>query len=93
MLAITSYDISDDRKREKIRNFLRNNGFVRLHKSVYIGDIDFQNFIFLKKYFKKLSSETDVEIEIATLCKKCERRFKRIKNKPLIEFDNTTVFV
>ncbi|MHC1587513.1 MAG: CRISPR-associated endonuclease Cas2 [Candidatus Syntropharchaeia archaeon] len=94
MLVIVSYDITDDHTRTYVRNLVRNNGLIRLQKSVYVGDVDLETFTFLVKYFKKFRKRKEkVEVEIFRLCRKCENRFRRLKNRFIKELDMEVIFI
>jgi hypothetical protein len=57
-----------------------------------VGDLNIENSFFLTKYLKKLNCD-GVETESITLCKRCENRFKRLKNKFLAEIESGTIFL
>lgn len=60
MYYIISYDISNNRKRKDIFNFLRDEGFYRIQKSVFLGEFYLENYqIFIEKLKTFISKEED----------------------------------
>lgn len=56
MKYVVSYDISDDKIRNELSNFLKSEGFIRIQKSVFLGGI---NKKYMYKKFKELSERID----------------------------------
>ena len=60
MYYIISYDISSNKKRKNIFNFLRDKGFYRIQKSVFLGEFSIENFqFFIEKLNTFISKEND----------------------------------
>jgi CRISPR-associated protein Cas2 len=67
------YDISDDDKRSKLREHLRNCGLHWIQYSGFLGEVNpHDRFVLSKEVRKFLSSEHD-SIYIVPLCDKCLR--------------------
>lgn len=70
------YDISDDEKRSKLREHLRNNGLRHIQYSGFLGEVNpHDRFVLAREVGKFLSSERD-SIYIVPLCDKCLRLCK-----------------
>jgi len=72
MLVVAVYDVSDDRRRAKIGNVLKNYG-VRVQRSVFECDIDNREFEQLRGRVKKMLREDD-GMRYYLLCGSCLQR-------------------
>lgn len=71
MKVVVSYDIIENRKRQKVIDILEGYGFVRVQKSVFLGDIKIRQVI---KLLLELSGVIDLEKDalcILNICEKC----------------------
>ncbi|MDQ7031597.1 MAG: CRISPR-associated endonuclease Cas2 [Desulfonauticus sp.] len=70
MIVLVCYDISDDKKRNKVADILLKKG-VRLQKSVYLLNIRKDN---LKKLMHQLRQNIDLwdAVLICPVCKRCQ---------------------
>lgn len=60
MYYIISYDIASDKKRRHIFNFLRDKGFYRIQKSVFLGEFYLEEIqLFIEKLRTFISKEED----------------------------------
>lgn len=60
MYYIISYDIASDKKRRHIFNFLRDKGFYRIQKSVFLGEFYLEEIqLFIEKLKTFISKEED----------------------------------
>lgn len=64
MNYIIAYDIVDDKKRRIISELLLDNGFLRVQKSVFIGDIKIKS---LEKLLHKICNQLDEKTD-SLLC-------------------------
>ena len=70
MTTLVVYDISDDNIRNKLAEFLKDNGLERIQKSAFIGDLTPQerrDLVRLLHYFIK--DEND-RIDVFVICEK-----------------------
>ncbi|MDX8337236.1 CRISPR-associated endonuclease Cas2 [Candidatus Cetobacterium colombiensis] len=71
MKVVVSYDIIENRKRQKVIDILEGYGFVRVQKSVFLGDIKIRQ---VRKLLLELSGVIDLEKDalcILNICEKC----------------------
>lgn len=60
MNYLVSYDISDNKRRKRMIDSLFENGFRRIQKSVFLGELKLKEYRFLAENFSKLlDAETD----------------------------------
>lgn len=62
MNYMISYDITDDRTRRLISNCLKNNGFIRIQKSVFLGEIKLEIYKKLINYINSLINKENDSI-------------------------------
>ncbi len=78
MRTLVIYDISDDGKRSKLREYLRDCGLHSIQYSGFLGEVNTHDrFVLSKEVGKYLSSERD-SIYIVPLCDRCLRLCKII---------------
>ena len=71
MKIVVSYDIIENRKRQKVIDTLMSYGFVRIQKSVFLGDIKIRK---VRELLFELSGVIDLEKDalcILNICEKC----------------------
>lgn len=71
MKVVVSYDIIENKKRQKVIDTLEGYGFVRVQKSVFLGDIKIRK---VRKLLFELSGVIDLEKDalcILNICEKC----------------------
>lgn len=62
MFYIISYDIASDKKRRHIFNFLRDKGFYRIQKSVFLGEFYLEDLHTLIEKLKTFISKKEDSI-------------------------------
>jgi CRISPR-associated protein Cas2 len=72
MLVVVVYDVSDDKRRAKIGNILKNYG-SRVQKSVFECDLEPREFEKLRERLKKVVKEDD-GMRYYSLCGTCLQR-------------------
>jgi len=78
MRTLVIYDISEDHKRSKLREHLRNSGLRGIQYSGFLGEVNTHDrFVLSKEVGKYLSCERD-SIYIIPLCERCLRLCKII---------------
>lgn len=71
MKVVVSYDIIENKKRQKVIDTLEGYGFVRVQKSIFLGDIKIRK---IRKLLLELSGVIDLEKDalcILNICEKC----------------------
>lgn len=71
MKVVVSYDIIENKKRQKVIDTLEGYGFVRVQKSIFLGDIKIRK---IRKLLFELSGVIDLEKDalcILNICEKC----------------------
>lgn len=71
MKVVVSYDIIENKKRQKVIDTLEGYGFVRVQKSIFLGDIKIRK---VRKLLLELSGVIDLEKDalcILNICEKC----------------------
>lgn len=71
MFILISYDISDNKRRNKICNTLKNYG-TRVQFSVFECLLENKNFMRLKTKLLKLIKEDEDKLRIYQLCESCK---------------------
>lgn len=90
MRTLVIYDISDDGKRSKLREHLRNCGLRGIQYSGFLGEVNpHDRFVLSKEVGKYLSGERD-SIYIIPLCDRC-LRLCRIISKYKVDMDDVEV--
>ncbi|MEJ5292436.1 MAG: CRISPR-associated endonuclease Cas2 [Candidatus Methanosuratincola sp.] len=91
MQTLVIYDISEDKKREKLRGHLLNYGLKRVQYSGLIGDINSNDrLVLVNEVGKFISSETD-SIYIVPLCDRCVRLCKIVSHTGAVEIEDRKV--
>lgn len=76
MRTLVIYDISDNDKRSKLREHLRNSGLRHIQYSGFLGEVNTHDrFVLSREVAKFLSCERD-SIYIVPLCDRCLRLCK-----------------
>lgn len=75
MRCIISYDISNSRVRTEFSKFLKSEGFIRIQKSVFLGEIKKKK---LKKVVKRVENIIDYNEDSIYFFKMCEKDFNKI---------------
>jgi len=71
MKIVVSYDIIENKKRQKVIDILEGYGFLRVQKSVFLGDIKIRK---IRELLFELSGVIDLEKDalcILNICEKC----------------------
>jgi len=68
---LVSYDISDDRLRGRVALTLREYGFRRLQKSVYVGEVSRNVAEMLAIELGRLVKGSMCDVRIFPLCRRC----------------------
>ena len=93
MRTVVIYDISDDEKREKLREHILNYSLRRIQYSGYLGEVDpHDRFVLSREVGKYLSSERD-SIYIIPLCDRCLRLCRIVSENRRDMEDNTIEIV
>lgn len=83
METLVIYDISEDDKRRKLRDYLQQYGLRRVQYSGFVGNVNSHDRFVLSKEIKKyISSERD-SIYIVPLCNRCLRQCRIVAEKEL----------
>lgn len=91
MQTLVIYDISDDKKREKLREHLLNYGLKRIQYSGLLGNIETNDrLILVNEVGGFISSETD-SIYVVPLCDRCARLCKIISHSGTLEIQDRKV--
>jgi len=69
MLVWAIYDISDNKKRNKIVKMCKNAGLYRVQKSVFLGDIDKNSIDELSLQSQEIIDEETDSVYIFPMCK------------------------
>ncbi|MCC6343675.1 MAG: CRISPR-associated endonuclease Cas2 [Bryobacterales bacterium] len=77
MQYVICYDVSDDRRRERIATALLDYG-QRIQESVFLADLDAELFMRMKSRVEKLLDPLDDRIHIFTLCTVCSRKIVQL---------------
>ncbi|RLF55814.1 MAG: CRISPR-associated endonuclease Cas2 [Thermoplasmata archaeon] len=89
MLTLIIYDISEDKPRKKLSDYLLDRGLFRVQYSSFVGDLNYHDRKVMEAEMKKfLTSEQDSVI-IVPICKNCFRQHKILSNveKRLVHTD------
>jgi CRISPR-associated protein Cas2 len=70
MFIVVSYDIVDDRRRQRLAKVLANYG-QRVQKSVFDCDLDDRKFLKMKKEIDKLLDHEQDSVRFYFLCARC----------------------
>jgi len=87
LYLLITYDIANNRHREKIADLLLNAGLLRVQKSVFEGEIKTSEFRKLKSGLKKYVSKKDT-IRYYVLCKKCQKQIRVSGYDPIASEQN-----
>lgn len=71
MKVVVSYDIVENKKRQKVIDTLEGYGFMRVQKSVFLGEVKIRK---VRKLLFELSGVIDLEKDalcILNICEKC----------------------
>ncbi|XRH75776.1 MAG: CRISPR-associated endonuclease Cas2 [Candidatus Methanosuratincola verstraetei] len=91
MQTLVIYDISEDKKRGKLRSHLLNYGLARVQYSGLFGDLNHNDrLILIKEVGKFISSEED-SIYVVPLCDRCVRLCRIISNSGITEIREKNV--
>lgn len=93
MKVFVIYDITENKIRDRVIKILRNFGFLRVQKSVFLGDVSFENINFIEKNINAVINFSFDSIYIFPVSKKeyekCdflskEKSYKILDKKALI---------
>ncbi len=91
MQTLVIYDISEDKKREKLRRYFLNCGLKRVQYSGLFGNINANDrLLILNEAQQYISCETD-SIYVVPLCDRCMRLCKIVTNSGIDEIKETNV--
>ena len=91
MQTLVIYDISEDKKREKLRGHLLNYGLRRIQYSGLLGNINTNDRLILANEVGKfISSESD-SVYIVPLCDRCVRLCKIVSHSGTIEIKDQEI--
>jgi CRISPR-associated protein Cas2 len=83
METLVIYDISEDEKRRKLRDYLQQFGLRRVQYSSFVGNIDpHDRFVLTKKTKRYISCDRD-SIYIVPLCNRCLRLCRIVAEEEL----------
>lgn len=91
MQTLVIYDISEDKKRGKLRGHLLNYGLRRIQYSGLIGDINTHDRLILVKEVAQFISSSDDSIYVIPLCDRCVRLCKIVDNSGTAEIRESNV--
>ncbi|MDH7556908.1 MAG: CRISPR-associated endonuclease Cas2 [Candidatus Methanosuratincola sp.] len=94
MQTLVIYDISDDKKRQKLREHLLNYGLRGIQYSGLLGSVETNDrLILVNEVGKFISSETD-SIYVVPLCDRCARLCKIVSRSGALEiYDRKVEYV
>lgn len=91
METLVIYDISEDKKRSKLRDHLQQYGLRRVQYSGFVGKINSHDrLVLLKEIRKYISCERD-SIYVVPLCNRCLRQCRIVAEKALFFDENGEV--
>lgn len=91
MQTLVIYDISEDKKREKLRGHLLNYGLKRIQYSGLLGNVQTNDrLLMVNEVQQYISCETD-SIYILPLCDRCVRLCKIVSFAGITEVRETNV--
>lgn len=76
MRCLISYDISSQYKRKILIVFLKSYGFIRIQKSVFIGNLSYET---MRKKIENLCLQIDEDSDSILLCPLCETDFYKTR--------------
>ena len=76
MNYLVIYDISENSKRTKLADKLKDYGLIRIQKSVFIGELTEKDAKEAEKHLKDVSGYD--AIHFITLCEKCYKKIKML---------------
>lgn len=91
MLAIVSYDISENKIRTNLIKKLRHFGLHRIQKSLFAGDLDLNERKNLKSDFKTFLSSNKDSIILFPICDSCKNSIS-INSEEKIQLPNDIEF-
>lgn len=77
MYIVISYDIRDDKRRNKIHKTLKNYG-TWVQFSIFECSITEQNYLILKNKLNKLIDKDEDSVRFYFLCAECQHKVERI---------------
>ncbi len=83
MRTLVFYDISDDRRRSKLRDYLRSYGLRRIQYSGFVGDVNPHDRRVLAIEVRRFVREERDSVYIVPLCGRCVRLCKIISVRPV----------
>jgi len=72
-LFVISYDISDDKRRDRMRKFLEDYGH-RVQKSVFECFLTKEILVEVKRGIERIISEKEDRVRIYQICRACRKR-------------------
>jgi len=91
--TLVFYDLSDDKRRSRLRDHLRSYGLRRIQYSGFIGDINPHDRHLLAIEVRKFIREERESVYIVPLCNRCVRLCKIISAKPVSIVEESEVEV
>ncbi|MBC7127705.1 MAG: CRISPR-associated endonuclease Cas2 [Candidatus Methanosuratus sp.] len=85
------YDISEDKKREKLRKHILNYGLRRIQYSGLLGDVNTHDRLILTREVAQFISSCNDSIYIIPLCDRCLRLCKIVNNSGILEIQESDV--
>lgn len=92
MYYIISYDIASNKKRRHIFNFLRDKGFYRIQKSVFLGEFYLDELQLLTEKLKTFISKEEDSIFCIPFTQEEYKKIASIGNNIDYNFYNKDVF-
>lgn len=91
MQTLVIYDISEDKKREKLRHYFLNRGLKRIQYSGLFGNLNANDrLLILDEVQQYISCEAD-SIYVVPLCDRCLRLCKIVTNTGIAEIKENNV--
>ena len=73
LFVVVAYDVSSDKRRNRLANFLRDFG-IRINYSVFECEIKKSDFHLFKKEVEKIINRKEDVVAFYRLCKRCRTR-------------------
>ncbi|NPA85912.1 MAG: CRISPR-associated endonuclease Cas2 [bacterium] len=81
MLTLVVYDISDDDKRNKLAERLKDLGMERIQRSAFVGDLNPQERELLPEILRCFISSKNDRIDVFVICERDLKLHRRITYK------------